>query len=149
MDAQHRVVFTPSGLSVMVDEGTTVLDAARRAGADLDSTCGGRGLCGRCQVVSTAGSFPKWQIESTESSITGWGSTETKYTGRRPILDGQRLGCAAQVCGDLVVEIPAASQVHKQVVRKSVDLGNIEVDPLVRLHYIELPKAELVPSSEG
>ena len=32
---------------------------------------------------------------------------------------------------------------HKQVVRKSVDLGDIEVDPLVRLHYIELPKAEL------
>ncbi len=143
MDAQHRVVFTPSGLSVTVDEGTTVLDAARRAGADLDSTCGGRGLCGRCQVVSTAGSFPKWQIESTESSITGWGTTETEYTGRRPILDGQRLGCAAQVSGDLVVEIPAASQVHKQVVRKSVDLGDIEVDPLVRLHYIELPKAEL------
>ena len=114
-----------------------------RAGADLDSTCGGRGLCGRCQVVPTAGSFSKWQIESTDKSITGWASTEENYTGRRPILDGQRLGCAAQVCGDVVVEIPAASQVHKQVVRKSVDLGDIEVDPLVRLHYIELPKAEL------
>ncbi len=143
MDARHRVVFAPSGLSVTVDEGTTVLDAARQAGADLDSTCGGRGLCGRCQVVPTAGSFSKWQIESTDDSITRWASTEEEYTGRRPILDGQRLGCAAQVCGDLVVEIPAASQVHKQVVRKSVDLGDIEVDPLVRLHYIELPKAEL------
>lgn len=143
MDARHRVVFAPSGLSVTVDEGTTVLDAARQAGADLDSTCGGRGLCGRCQVVPTAGSFSKWQIESTDNSITGWASTEENYTGRRPILDRQRLGCAAQVCGDVVVEIPAASQVHKQVVRKSVDLGDIEVDPLVRLHYIELPKAEL------
>ena len=92
MDARHRVVFAPSGLLVTVDEGTTVLDAARQAGADLASTCGGRGLCGRCQVVPTAGSFSKWQIESTDNSITGWASTEEEYTGRRPILDGQRLG---------------------------------------------------------
>ncbi len=141
--AQSRVVFAPSGLSVTVDDGTTLLDAARKAGADLDSTCGGRGLCGRCQVVPSVGSFSKWQIESTADSLTGWASTEEDYTGRRPILDGQRLGCAAQVCGDVVVEIPAASQVHKQVVRKSVDVGNIDIDPLVRLHYIELPKAEL------
>ncbi|MFT6813979.1 MAG: uncharacterized 2Fe-2S/4Fe-4S cluster protein (DUF4445 family), partial [Ilumatobacter sp.] len=41
------VEFAPSGLSVTVSEGITVLDAARLAGADLDSTCGGRGLCGR------------------------------------------------------------------------------------------------------
>ncbi len=143
MSTRHHVVFAPSGLSVTVDEGTTVLDAARQAGADLDSTCGGRGLCGRCQVVPSVGSFSKWQVESTADSLTGWTSTEEDYTGRRPILDGQRLGCAAQVRGDVVVEIPAASQVHKQVVRKSVDVGDIEIDPLVRLHYIELPKAEL------
>ncbi|NND73931.1 MAG: DUF4445 domain-containing protein [Ilumatobacter sp.] len=139
----HRVVFAPSGLSISVPDGTTVLDAARRAGADLDSTCGGRGLCGRCQIVPSVGSFSKWQIESTPESITAWTATEDEYTGRRPILEGQRLGCAAHVHGDVVVEIPAASQVHRQVVRKSVDLGAIEVDPLVRLHYVELTKAEL------
>jgi uncharacterized 2Fe-2S/4Fe-4S cluster protein (DUF4445 family) len=143
MDPRHRVVFAPSGLSATVAAGTTLLDAARQAGADLDSTCGGRGLCGRCQIVPSIGSFSKWQIESTADSLTGWASTEEDYTGRRPILDGQRLGCAAQVCGDVVVEIPAASQVHKQVVRKSVDVGDIEIDPLVRLHYIVLPHAEL------
>jgi uncharacterized 2Fe-2S/4Fe-4S cluster protein (DUF4445 family) len=134
----HRVEFAPSGLSVEVAEGTTVLDAARQAGADLDSTCGGRGLCGRCQVVPT-----------TRDALTSWTSTEADYTGRRPIIDDQRLGCAAQVCGNLKVEIPAASQVHKQVVRKSVDVGNIEIDPLVRLHYIELEKAELSSELRG
>jgi uncharacterized 2Fe-2S/4Fe-4S cluster protein (DUF4445 family) len=141
--AEHRVVFAPSGLTARVETGTTVLDAARAVGADLDSTCGGRGLCGRCQVVPTSGSFPKWQIESETASLTGWTSTEEDYTGRRPISDGQRLGCAAQVCGDVVVEIPAASQVHRQVVRKSVDLGDLQVDPMVRLHYVELPVPEL------
>jgi uncharacterized 2Fe-2S/4Fe-4S cluster protein (DUF4445 family) len=134
----YKVEFAPSGLSVTVSEGITVLDAARLAGADLDSTCGGRGLCGRCQVVPT-----------NTDALTGWASTEEEYKGRRPILDGQRLGCAAQVCGNLKVEIPAASQVHKQVVRKSVDVGNIEIDPLVRLHYIELEKAELGSDLRG
>ena len=40
--AQHRIVFTPSGLDASVESGTTVLDAARRLGVDLDSVCGGR-----------------------------------------------------------------------------------------------------------
>jgi len=138
-----RVVFTPSGLEARVPAGTSVLDAARSVGADLDSTCGGRGLCGRCQVVPSVGSFSKWQIDSTADAITGWTSVESDYTGRRPIAEHQRLGCAALVLADTVVEIPASSQVHRQVVRKSVDLGDIEIDPLVRLHYVELPTAEL------
>ena len=136
--ARCRVVFAPSGLEATVSAGTSLLDAARSVGADLDSTCGGRGLCGRCQIVPSVGSFPKWQIESTPDSITGWTSIERDYRGRRPIAEGQRLGCAALVRADTVVEIPAASQVHRQVVRKSVDVGDIEIDPLVRLHYVEL-----------
>ncbi len=138
MSEQHRVEFAPSGLSVTVDAGTTVLDAARTAGADLDSTCGGRGLCGRCQVVPT-----------NLDALTPWTSTEEEYTGRRPIAEAQRLGCAAQVCGDLKVEIPSASQVHKQVVRKTVDVGDIDIDPTVRLHYVELAKAELTSDLRG
>ena len=138
-----RVVFAPSGLSVTVEPGTTVLDAARSAGADVDSTCGGRGLCGRCQIVPATGSFSKWRIESTADSVTDWTETEDGYTGRRPITEGRRLGCAARVQGDLVVEVPASSQVHRQVVRKSVDVGGIELDPVHRLHYVVLPHVEL------
>ncbi|MBA2638536.1 MAG: 2Fe-2S iron-sulfur cluster binding domain-containing protein, partial [Nocardioidaceae bacterium] len=40
--------FTPSGRRGSVAPGTTVLDAARALGVDLDSVCGGRGICGRC-----------------------------------------------------------------------------------------------------
>ncbi|MEL6892788.1 MAG: ASKHA domain-containing protein [Actinomycetota bacterium] len=149
---EHRVVFAPAGVAITVEAGTTVLDAARRAGVDLDSTCGGRGLCGRCQIVPTSGSFSKWNVESTEASLTAWASTEDEYRGRRPILDGQRLGCAAQVCGDVVVEVPGASQVHQPVVTKSVGraaLDGVEIDPLVRLHFVELPPAELGAETGG
>ena len=147
--ATRRVVFTPSGLEARVPAGTSLLDAARAVGADLDSTCGGRGICGRCQVIPSFGEFAKWGIRSEESSVGAWTSTESAYKGRRPIVEGQRLGCAATVRGDLVVEVPEASQVHRQVVRKSVDVGDIAVDPVVKLHYVELPRAELGVDSGG
>jgi len=51
----HLVVFTPSGRRGRFETGTTVLDAARRLGVDIDSVCGGRGICGRCQVEVSEG----------------------------------------------------------------------------------------------
>ena len=50
--ALAKVVFTPSGKHGNFIVGTSLLDAARELGVDLDSVCGGRGLCGRCQVLT-------------------------------------------------------------------------------------------------
>jgi uncharacterized 2Fe-2S/4Fe-4S cluster protein (DUF4445 family) len=138
-----RVVFTPSGLHGEVDPGTTLLDAARQLGVDLDSVCGGRGVCGRCQVEPSVGSFPKWAIESGTDAVTSWTATEASYRGRRPLGDGRRLGCAAHVLGDVVVDVPADSQVHRQVVRKAADVSGLVVDPTVTLAYLELPPSTL------
>jgi len=140
---EHLVVFTPSGLRGSVSEGTTVLDAARRLGVDLDSVCGGRGICGRCQVVPTFGDFAKHGITAGPDHVSARGTTEEEYRGRRPLTDGRRLGCAAAVCGDLVVDVPAESQVHRQVVRKEVDLGDLELDPVVVLRLVEVPEPGL------
>ncbi len=138
-----RIVFTPSGLHADVEEGTTVLDAGRRLGVDIDSVCGGRGICGRCQIVSSPGTFPKWGINVTDEALSPIGPTETQYIGKRPIVPGQRLGCAAEVRGDVVVDVPESSQIHKQVVRKNVNVGDIELDPVVELRYIELESVSL------
>ena len=46
-DADIKIVFTPSGRQGRVPTGTTVLQAARTLGVDIDSVCGGRALCGR------------------------------------------------------------------------------------------------------
>ena len=80
----HRVVFTPSGLSGEVGDGTTVLAAARQLGVDLDSVCGGRGICGRCQVVPSIGVFAKWNITTTGQELDGWSALERDYRGRPP-----------------------------------------------------------------
>ena len=137
-----RVVFTPSGLETVVPVGTTVLDAARRLGVDLDSVCGGRGICGRCQVTPSIGSFAKWSIDSTDAALSPSAEIEATYHGRRA-LDDRRLGCAAQVRADVVVDVPAESQVHRQVVRKAVNLDDLVLDPLFVLCYVEVPLAQL------
>lgn len=143
MTAEHRVVFTPSGIAATAPEGSTVLDAARVAGVDIDSVCGGRGLCGRCQVSPSTGQFAKWGLTSTEGALSAPGPTELDYRGRRPLEAGHRLSCQAAVLGDVVIDVPAQSQVHSPVVRKTVDLGKITVDPVVTLHYLELATAVL------
>jgi uncharacterized 2Fe-2S/4Fe-4S cluster protein (DUF4445 family) len=141
--ADHRIVFTPSGLNGTVEHGTTVLDAARRLGADLDTVCGGRGICGRCQVVPSAGSFAKWGLTVGTDALGPPAPIETDYRGARELVPGRRLGCAATIRGDVVIDIPPSSQVHKQVVRKDLDLPPIIVDPSFTLWYVVVPKSEL------
>ena len=140
------VVFTPAGIRVDAQEGTTVLDAARTGGVDIDSVCGGRGICGRCQVSPVTGDLPKWGIVSSPDALSPQGSTETAYQTRRrrrPLIDGRRLGCQARLLNDVVVDVPVGSQVHRPVVRKSIDLGDVALDPVVTLHYVETPPAVL------
>ncbi len=143
MSDAHLIVFTPSGLSGSVAHGTTVLDAARQLGADLDTVCGGRGICGRCQVMPAVGQFAKWGLTVGPDALGPPAVIESDYHGNRPMLDGHRLGCAARVCGDVVVDVPPSSQVHRQVVRKDLDLPPITVDPSFTLWYVEVPKLEL------
>ena len=128
----HSVVFNPSGIRASVAAGATVLDAARAGGVDLDSVCGGRGLCGRCQVSPTA-----------VNVLSEPGPTELRYRGRRPLSEGCRLGCQAVVLGNAVIDVPADSQVHRPVVRKSIDLAEVVIDPVVTLHYVEVPEVVL------
>jgi uncharacterized 2Fe-2S/4Fe-4S cluster protein (DUF4445 family) len=139
----HRVVFTPSGLEGTVADGTTVLAAARQLGVDLDTVCGGRGICGRCQVTPGVGRFAKWAITAGPSALGALAIIETDYHGHRPLSPGNRLGCAARVVGDAVVDVPASSQVHRPVVRKELDLGRIVVDPAFSLLYVEVPAVRL------
>jgi len=138
------VVFTPSGKRGHFADGTSLLDAARKLGADLDSVCGGRGICGRCQIEVAVGHFPKHGIESRADGVTPWNRVEQRYADIRGALrPGRRLGCQAQLCADVVIDIPAESQVHRQVVRKAADTRPISLDPVVTLHYVEVAEPDM------
>jgi len=144
-----RIVFTPSGLDATVETGTSVLEAARVLGVDLDTVCGSRGICGRCQVTPSIGSFAKWGIDVAADALSTPGELETNYRGNRPLGEGNRLGCSAKICGDVVIDVPASSQVHRQVVRKDLDLDPIVVDPFFALYYVIVPISQLGDSASA
>ena len=148
-DTDHLVVFTPSGRRGRFAAGTTVLDAARRLGVDIDSVCGGRGICGRCQVEVSEGEHAKHAITSSADHLSPIGAVELAYAADKGLAPRRRLGCTAHIEGELVIDVPPESQVHKQVVRKEADAHPIEINPVVRLYYVEVEEPDLAsPTSD-
>jgi len=139
-----NVVFMPSGRRGTFPLGTTVLKAARELGVDLDSVCGGRAVCGRCQVTLSEGEFAKLRISSNLAHLTPSGETEAKYARIKGLGAGRRLSCQACLLGDVVIDVPPDSQIHRQIVRKAADpIRDLDIDPLVKLYYLELAKPSM------
>jgi uncharacterized 2Fe-2S/4Fe-4S cluster protein (DUF4445 family) len=146
---EARVVFQPSGRRGTFPNGTSLLEAARALAVDLDSVCGGRGICGRCQVVVSEGAHAKLAIDSSAGHLTPFSAPEGLYRERRGLAPERRLGCHARMTGDVVIDVPPESQLHRQVVRKEADARQIELDPVVRLHHVEVEPPSLAsPSSD-
>ncbi len=143
MSDEALVIFTPSGKRGRVPRGTSVLAAARQLGVDLDSVCGGRGICSKCQVAPGSGAFPKHGVTVTEGALSPWNAVEARYDEIRGLAAGRRLGCQATIESDVVIDVPPESQVHKQVVRKAAAEREIAMDPATRLAYVEVAEPDM------
>lgn len=139
----YLVVFSPSGRRGRFAEGTPLLEAARSLGVDIDSVCGGRALCGRCQVSVSEGEFPKHGIVSSEDHLSEAGDAEMAYGERRGLSEERRLSCQAKIRGDLAIDVPETSQVHRQVVRKAHEAIELRIDPVVHPYYLEVPLPDM------
>ena len=137
------VVFTPSGKRGRFPVGTPLLQAARYLNVDIDSVCGGRGICGRCQILVSEGEFAKFGITSTADSLEPITAPEIKYAERRELKPGRRLSCHTKVLNDIVVDVPAESQVHHQTIRKGAEHHEISLNPLVHLYYVEVQEPDM------
>lgn len=137
------VLFMPSGRRGRFPHGTPVLDAARSLGVYIESVCGGRGICGRCQVQVTEGEFAKHQITSAASHLSPFTETESRYVSKRGELEGRRLSCTATIHGDLVIDIPQDVQINRQIVRKRAETRVIERDPATQLCYVEVDEPDM------
>lgn len=137
------VLFTPLGRRGYFAPGTPLLQAARSLGVDIDSVCGGRGICGRCKVTVAEGRFDKHGIESSESHLSPLSEPERRFSEKRELEAGCRLSCHTRVKGNIVIDVPASSQVHRQVVRKEAEACDIELDPVVKLHYVAVDEPDM------
>ena len=146
-DTQEKVkiVFTPSGKRGSFEIGTKVLDAARQLGVDIDSVCGGRAICGRCQINVLVGDFAKHNIYSDFTSVTEISEAEKKYAERRGLNEDRRLSCQSLLKSDAVIDVPASSQVHQQVVRKENESHDIDINPIIKPYYVNVAKQKEKP----
>lgn len=94
---RFHITFHPSGRSIEVDEGSTVLDAARSIDLSLDHVCGGACACATCHIHVKQGleCLSPRSDDEAEMLETADGVTQAS-----------RLACQTEVCADLVVEIP-------------------------------------------
>ena len=137
------VLFMPSGKRGRFPKGTMVIDAARDLGVYVESVCGGRGICGRCQIDIQEGNFAKHGITSSAENLSPFSAKETRYAEKRDLKEGRRLSCSATVEGDLVVDIPQEGQINAAVVRKVDDGRVIERNPAVQLCYVEVEEPDM------
>ncbi len=137
------VVFTPSGRRGRFAKGTPVLQAARALGVDLDSVCGGRAMCGRCQIELSTGSFAKHGVESRVEHLSSFSPLEVNYSKAHDLAEGRRLGCSVKILGDVIIDIPPESQVHRQVVRKRAEVHAINLNPVIRMYYVEVQEPNM------
>ncbi len=125
---KHRVRFQPQGLLVHVPEGITAFNAANWVGLAIDSTCGGRGTCGKCRVRVRAGDVPATAADhhflSEAEREAGW-----------------RLACRALVSGECEFDVPRLMTEPKAAL-----LGygrHVAINPNVKKIFLELPEPSL------
>src|SRR5215217_4960081 len=133
----------PSGKRGRFPVGTPVLDAARSLGVYVESVCGGRATCGRCQITVQEGSFAKHQIVSRSENLSPKGPKEERYEQIRGLPEGRRLSCSSQILGDLVVDVPQDTVINAQVVRKAASDRVIERNAAVQLCYVEVEEPDM------
>jgi 2Fe-2S ferredoxin len=94
---KHRVTFLPADITVEVDDGTSILDAALTHHIDLEHNCGGNCACSTCHVIVQEGmeSLTERSEEEEDQLEDADGLTKTS-----------RLGCQAKISGPIVVLIP-------------------------------------------
>ncbi|MDX8451283.1 ASKHA domain-containing protein [Mesorhizobium sp. VK9D] len=137
------VLFMPSGKRGRFPIGTPVLDAARQLGVYVESVCGGRATCGRCQIEVQEGNFAKHKIVSSNGHISPKGAKEERYERVRGLPERRRLSCSAQILGDLVIDVPQDTVINAQTIRKDADTRVIARDTAIRMCYVEIEEPDM------
>lgn len=136
------VIFMPSGRRGRIDQGTTVLEAARQLGVEIESICGGHLTCKKCRVRVENGHFSKHGITSQSDHLSAPSDEETAFLKRFQIEDC-RLSCQAQLQGDALIFVPEESRGQKQIIHKAATKRIIAIAPAIRQVYVEVEPAIL------
>ena len=128
------ITFLPEGKHLDIKSGSTVLDATRKMGIDIQAPCGDLGLCGRCKIV--LGKGKNLAELPTE--------TEKKILSTKELNDSYRLACQCKVSekGLLSVIVPPESKISQQRIVIQGIMPQFQMSPIVKDTIIELKKKQ-------
>ncbi len=109
----------------------TVLEAAKQLGIEIESICGGKGLCGKCK------------IKILENSPLPPTNTEKGALKEDEIDQGYRLACKLKPASDIIVEIPSISRRREMRLQTEGVVKVTPFKPAVKKFFIRVPKASL------
>ncbi len=124
------IVFEPDGVEREVAPGTSVFEAAARAGIILRTPCGRRGICGKCRVRFLSGATPPSEREA-------------ELLGKRELEEGYRLACVARIARGARVFVPEESRLYGQRVLEEGREAGAGLDPTVKIHEAKMPEPVL------
>jgi len=136
MTNELTVDFEPLGRRARVAPGTTLLEAARQVGVELNAVCGGTGTCGTCRVRVVAG-----QVTPPPPPPPGGG--KGGEAERDALAEGLRLACQTRVLSDVRVDVPPASITAPQRAQIEGRERPVELDPAVRSFDVALAPPSL------
>ncbi|HSO71219.1 MAG TPA: 2Fe-2S iron-sulfur cluster-binding protein, partial [Thermodesulfobacteriota bacterium] len=138
MSENAKIIFQPSGRRGEVAKGMTIIEASRRVGVDIEALCGEKKVCGKCKVRIEEGFYEKYGIQSSRNNVSSWKEEEEKFINEEQKDLGYRLGCVAQIEGDLLIFVPEESRAGKQIVSKAARDIPIDWNPAVKEYYVEV-----------
>jgi uncharacterized 2Fe-2S/4Fe-4S cluster protein (DUF4445 family) len=135
---KHTIYFEPDGIKGHVDDGQTILDAARDLGIDLNAVCGGKKLCGKCKV----------EVKKGRNNLSPPGDNESNALGDE-LHSGYRLACSAMIRGPVSVSIPEGMSSETIILTEGDELLH-HLDPVISKDYIHNDKEVIdIISSRG
>jgi len=111
LNMKNTVTFLPDNISIVVDRGTNLLEAALAAGVHINASCGGQGLCGKCRVLVEAGEVD---------------SKKTEKISKQEYDQGWRQACTSLVLSDCTVRIPPESRGARRLKAQKLDMGKAD-----------------------
>ncbi|MFQ5944144.1 MAG: ASKHA domain-containing protein, partial [Anaerolineales bacterium] len=143
-NAKPLVIFQPSGSRGEVEHGTTILEAARSLGVEIETPCGGRLMCSKCRVRIEEGYFERFGVESSMQHLNPVLAKERAFFHSKGLTDPNlRQSCVAEIHGPAVVFVPEESRAVKQLIRKSAREVKIEIKPAIRRYFVEMKPSTL------
>ncbi len=128
-DVATRVSFAPSGESIAVSAGETLLECARRAAVPLSASCGGAGTCMSCTVQIVDGVAP----EPSDA--------DREMFSAKNLAEGWRRACQVRLGQGCTVRVPGKSALTASVRPTQQEDFRIALDPPVRTRRIRLDGA--------